>query len=144
MYDAIARDYVARGARYLRHAKEAFSEEELADAVRFAQESTELSLKAALRWVGIDYPRSHDVGEVMVGHADRFPPWFRGPLREIAPLSHELALRRGLALYGLEIEGTPASEIFADKAEVKSFLELAARVQGMVQRLLGRKRRSGR
>ena len=144
MEDAIARDYVARGARYLRHAKEAFSNAELADAVRFAQEATELSLKAALRWVGIDYPRAHDVGEVLVEHARRFPSWFRDPLREIAPLSHDLALRRGIALYGLEIEGRPASELFTDPAEVKRFLELAVRVQSLVHRLVGEERRPRR
>ena len=43
------------------------------DVVREAQEPVELALKRMLRWVGIDPPKWHDVGGILVEHAGKPP-----------------------------------------------------------------------
>ena len=43
------------------------------DLVREAQELVELATKAMLRQVGIDPPRLHDVGPVLLAELQRFP-----------------------------------------------------------------------
>jgi hypothetical protein len=44
------------------------------DMVREAQEIVELALKGMLRQVGLEPPKWHDVGSLLVKHADRFEP----------------------------------------------------------------------
>lgn len=134
--DVIARDYVARASRYLAHAEEALHDNELSDSIRFAQEATELSLKAALRWAGIEYPRAHNVVQVLLQHAARFPAWFRKDWEKLSPLWEELARQRGASLYGLEVGGKPATEIFTDKDEVERLLLSARKAQATAERLL--------
>lgn len=41
--------------------------------VRRCQETVELALKGALLWAGINVPHIHDVGGILVQHAERFP-----------------------------------------------------------------------
>jgi len=50
------------------HARAAFS-----DVVRESQEFVELALKGMLRWAGIDPPKIHDVGDLLLPFAERFP-----------------------------------------------------------------------
>lgn len=45
--------------------------------VRRSQEAVELALKAALRWAGLEVPRVHDVGPLLIQHADRFEAVFQ-------------------------------------------------------------------
>lgn len=44
--------------------------------LRRAQEYVELSLKAILRSIAIEYPRDHDVGEALEAARETFPEWF--------------------------------------------------------------------
>jgi HEPN domain-containing protein len=43
--------------------------------VRLSQECVELSLKAVLKAVGIEYPKIHDVSDILIDFVDRFPEW---------------------------------------------------------------------
>ncbi|MCS7138949.1 MAG: HEPN domain-containing protein [Crenarchaeota archaeon] len=63
--EAMARTYLEDAAYSLREAKEAFSTKRHHRAVRRAQESVELSLKAVLRLLAVEYPREHDVSNVL-------------------------------------------------------------------------------
>lgn len=135
--DPLGADYVDQAARYLKHARESLEEGRLPVAVRLSQESTELSLKAALRWGGIDYPRDHDVADVLLIEAKRFPVWFRKRMELLAPPTSELARRRGISMYGLEVGGTPPSRMFGDVQEVERFVELASDVLELARRLYG-------
>ena len=55
----------------LRHdVQSAWEEQDFNLAVRRAQEVVELCLKGALRMLGLDYPRVHDVGPVFSGKRD--------------------------------------------------------------------------
>lgn len=42
------------------------------DVVREAQEAVELALKGMLRAVGVEPPRYHDAGSLLLEHGDRF------------------------------------------------------------------------
>jgi len=108
----MARDYAERAKWVLREAKEALDATNYAICVRRSQEALELSAKAALRRLGIEYPHEHDVSEALDAVADRLSDSLRERLDEIKALLAELARMRGPALYGYEAEGIPASEAF--------------------------------
>jgi len=112
---SLARDYLERARNRIIDAKSALNRGAYPEVVRYSQECVELTLKAALRSVGIEYPKVHDVGDVLGLHADRFPRWFRDRLPELMRISTELAQKRGPSLYGIEGLGKPPSEIFGDE-----------------------------
>lgn len=108
----MAKDYAERASWVLKEAEGALVAANHAICVRRSQEALELSAKAALRRLAIEYPREHDVSEALEAAADRLPDDVRRQLEEIKALSAELARIRGPALYGYEAEGVPASEAF--------------------------------
>lgn len=132
----MAKDYAERASWVLREAEEALDAANHAICVRRAQEALELSEKAALRRLAIEYPREHDVSEALEAAADRLPIGIRGQLEETKALSTELARIRGPALCGYEAEGVPASEAFTrDYAartldRVKSIVNMFVRFAG--------------
>jgi HEPN domain-containing protein len=68
--------------------------------VRRAQEVVELTLKGLLALVGVEYPKSHDVGAVFVQHARIvFPDLAEDVAGEIVRVSAELARKRAPAFY---------------------------------------------
>lgn len=77
------------------HAREGWS-----DVVREAQEIVELALKGMLRAVGVDPPKVHEVGGVLVAARGRFPAEI--DLEELARISRELRKDRELAFYGAD------------------------------------------
>ena len=70
------------------------------DVVREAQELVELALKGMLRSVGIEPPKFHDVGGLLVEHEAKFAPPVRAGLRRAAEISGRLRRERELAFYG--------------------------------------------
>jgi HEPN domain-containing protein len=102
-------------------------------AVRSAQECVELSLKAALRLVGIEYPKKHDVKEVLLRVGDRFPDWFR--VGEKARVSSWLAERREAAMYGDEAHGVGPNALFTRREAIRS-LNYAKKIYGDCKRFL--------
>ena len=134
--DSLGRDWLAQATNYLGFAKTAEREGSHAVAIRQAQAAVELSLKAALRWAGVDHPREHDVADVLRAEADRFPSWFREKLESVLPASSELARLREVAMYGIEREARPPSDVFRDSRTVRRFLTLAETCHSLVQRLV--------
>jgi len=55
----IAKSYLKQAEASLKDARDALSEDNYPYAVRLSQECVELSLKAALKAVGIDYPKKY-------------------------------------------------------------------------------------
>lgn len=55
---SLARDYLERAQNRVIDATSALSRGAYPEVVRYSQECVELSLKAALRSVGVEYPRS--------------------------------------------------------------------------------------
>ncbi len=66
-----------------------------------------------MRLLGIEYPRTHDVSDVLLEFKDKLPEELRDGIEELAKLVAELAAIRGPAFYGYEREGIPASQAFS-------------------------------
>lgn len=104
--DELARDYFRR-ARVRRQVLDLlFAAGEYADVVREAQELVELAMKGMLRWAGIDPPRWHDVGAVLLEHRERLPDAIAPMLGSIVVASSRLRKEREMAFYG-EIDLVP-------------------------------------
>jgi HEPN domain-containing protein len=88
----------------LLHTKEAYS-----DVVREAQEIVELALKGMLRAVGVEPPKYHEVGDLLLEHSNRFPKDVARQLRKAAKISKKLRKERELAFYG-DIDFIPTEE----------------------------------
>ena len=137
--DDFAKDYLKRAGERLLAGEAAMARGSYPEVVRYSQEATELSLKAVLRSVGIEYPKVHDVGEILVLYKDRFEGWFAKEVERMAVFSAEMMRKRSAALYGLEATGKPPGEVFDDPAESGADLEEAKRIHQLCGRLIGPK-----
>lgn len=97
--EAMAKGYLDDAEYSLYEAEGAFNNEMYHRTIRRAQESVELSLKAILRLLSMEYPREHDVSDVLVEIAQirELPDWFRFELETISVVSKRLAGERGPA-----------------------------------------------
>lgn len=86
------------------------------DVVREAQEIVELALKGMLRAVGIEPPKYHDVGPLILEHADRFSRVSEEDLQKIAKISKRLRKERELSFYG-DIDFIPTEEYKEEDAK---------------------------
>lgn len=102
-------------------------------AIRSSQECVELSLKAALRLVGVEYPKKHDVSRVLLLASKRFPKWFR--VENYAKISRALAEMREPAMYGDELRSVPSTKLFTKEYAAKALAE-ANEVHKACSRLL--------
>ena len=121
--DLLAKDYLERARNRVIDATSALARGAYPEVVRYSQECVELSLKAVLRIVGIEYPKVHDVGDILEFHSDRFPEWFKTHILELKRISMDLSQKRGISLYGIERLGKPPSEIFGEKDAKKALNE---------------------
>jgi HEPN domain-containing protein len=112
----LSRDYVRRAEARLRALDVLFEAESWADVVRESQEVVELALKGLLRSAGIDPPRIHDVGEVLLAERTRMPSALDPHLERLAEASRTLRRDRELAFYGAE-DFTPSSFYKRDDAQ---------------------------
>lgn len=120
----MAMDYIKRGRRCFKEARLAFDEEDYPATVRRCQECVELSLKAVLRSIGIEYPREHDVSKALEMVKEKFPEWFSSKVPGFVEISKDLSKKRGPAMYGYEAELKPASDIF-DKKDAEDAISSA-------------------
>jgi len=131
----MAASYMRQAKERLKHAGEALEGGNYAYVVRQSQEAVELALKAALRLMGIEPPRWHDVGPVLRRSASHFPPWFREHVGRLARISRQLAHEREFSMYGDEELGLPPDDIYG-REDATWALEQARFVVGMVEKLL--------
>jgi HEPN domain-containing protein len=112
--------------------------------VRSSQECVELSLKAALRAVGIEYPKKHDVSRVLLRMRTRFPAEFA--VEDFARTSRELVGLREPAMYGDEIRMISSTALFR-REQAEEVLEKARKVHeacgALIQALRSSEQRSG-
>jgi HEPN domain-containing protein len=108
--EEMAWDYLTRAAMTLEDARTAAANGIYSLAVRRAQETVELFLKATLRFLAIEYPKEHDVSKVLLSVKELrpLPPWLAANLELMARVSRELSWKRGAAFYGDEKSATPA------------------------------------
>lgn len=96
----LAQDYFSR-AKIRRKAVQVLRNEEAhADVVRECQEIVELVLKGALRKVGIDPPKWHDVGQILIQAQNAFPDAVRLSMTRIVKLSSNLRKEGEMSFYG--------------------------------------------
>jgi len=127
---------------YLRDAEERIEEAErllkrgrFNMVVREAPESVELLLKGALRYVGVEPSRLHDVSAVLLREKERFPTFFKDNLETLAETSRLLARERGRSFYGDEDRGIPPSELYSE-AEATEALKKAKFVLNLCRKLI--------
>jgi len=134
-FDKLALDYLNRARSRLIDAEAALERGDYPETVRYSQEAVELSLKAVLRIFGIEYPKVHDVGDILYINIDKYPEWFKSELDRIREISRELALKRAPAMYGIEISGKTPSELF-DKDDALDSLKSSKYVYELSRRLI--------
>lgn len=103
--------------------------------VRRSQEAVELALKGALRWIGLEVPRVHDVGIFFRRHRNRFPPGFARQIPRLASISRALSVERERSYYGEEESGLPPEMLYREQDATEA-LEKATFVLDACQRLL--------
>jgi HEPN domain-containing protein len=79
------------------------------DVVREAQEIVELALKGMLRAVGVEPPKFHDVGGLLIEHKGKYDEEISKNLERAATISKRLKKERELAFYG-DIDFIPTEE----------------------------------
>ena len=131
---ALARGHLDGAASRLIDARSAFERGAYPEVVRYSQEIVELSLKACLGLVLVEYPKAHHVGGVVRMRAERFPRWFAEGTPELEGISEVLAMERAASMYGIEDEGKKPSDLFG-REEAEQRLRQAEDVLGRSTRL---------
>lgn len=116
----MAKNYFEEGNRRCEIVETLFGRGHWPTTVREAQEAVELLLKGALRLVGIEVPKTHDVAEMLRGEQKRFPPSFRRRVPRLAKISVELAKWRGPSFYGDEERNIPPGDLFDEKKALRA------------------------
>lgn len=116
-------------------AKDAVAEGNNAYALRLSQECVELCVKAALRSVAIEYPKQHEVSDLLVEFKQRFPPWFAGETSFLREASVSLFKKRELAFYGGEDTALPPDKVISAE-DGRQAVEWGERVLADCKKLL--------
>jgi HEPN domain-containing protein len=133
----LAAGYLTKATKRLKILDVLLAEDDFSDIVREAQEIVELSQKAMLRRVGIDPPKWHDVGGIILEHQERFSQDVRARLARCAEISKRLRKERELSFYG-DIDFIPTEEYSRADAEqciadARFVVELAQKAVGPVK-----------
>lgn len=71
--------------------------------MRYYPRFRKLALKGMLREIGVEHPKWHDVGELLVAYTERFPASVRLRVSRLVGISKWLREERELALYGDDV-----------------------------------------
>jgi len=112
----LAQSYILKARKRLKVLDVLLAEEAYSDVIREAQELVELALKGLLRQAGIDPPKQHDVGGLLVEFRDRFPEDVAAHTDKLASVSKWLRKERELSFYG-DIDFIPTAEYSKEDAE---------------------------
>lgn len=130
----LARSYLEKATKRLLVLELLLREVAWSDVVREAQETVELAMKGMLRHVGVEPPKWHDVGGIVLEHADRFPGESAEGLARLADISKRLRKERELAFYG-DIDFIPTEEYTEQIA--RSFAAEARHVVDRARAVIG-------
>jgi HEPN domain-containing protein len=112
----LAQSYLVKATKRLKILPVLLAEEAFSDVLREAQEIVELALKGMLRQVGIEPPKWHDVGGLLLEFADRFPESLQASLSSLATTSAWLRKEREFSFYG-DVDFIPTERYTAADAE---------------------------
>ncbi len=133
--ESLARSYLAKACVRLKALAVLRDEGGYSDVVREAQELVELALKGILRAVGIEPPKFHDVGGLLVEHRARFVASVAERLDRAAEISKRLRRERELAFCG-DIDFVPTEEYSA--ADAARAYDEAAWIVALADEVIGR------
>lgn len=131
----MALSYLKGAETRLESAKRAFDNDAFPYVVRQSQECVELCLKSALRFVGIEPPKWHDVGFILKKERDRFPEWFETEIEKLAFISKRMRREREPSMYGDEELSLTSEELYG-KYDAEVSLEDASFVYRMCKDLM--------
>lgn len=128
----LAKSYLIKAEKRLKILEVLLNEEDYSDVVREAQEIVELCLKGVLRSVGIEPPKWHDVGPLLLEYEERVDGVSHDELARAAKISKILRRDRELAFYG-DIDFIPTEEFTRENATesiegTRFVLDIARRV----------------
>jgi len=126
---SLALSYFQKARKRLRALAALFEDEAYSDVVREAQELVEIALKGMLRFVGVEPPKQHDVGPLLIQHRDRLPVAVSQVVERLAAISHRLRKEREFAFYGDE-DFIPTDEY--TRADAQAALDDARLVVGLL------------
>ena len=121
--ESLALSYLVKAQKRLKALAVLRDEAAHSDVVREAQELVELALKGMLRAIGIEPPKFHDVGGLLVEHQAKFSRDVREALPRAAKISKRLRRERELAFYG-DIDFIPTEE-YGPADSVRAYDEAA-------------------
>ena len=130
---SLAQSYLHKALARMKLLPVLFGEQDYSDVIREAQEIVELSLKGMLRQVGIEPPKWHDVGGLLIDHRERLAPEPPETLERLARISKWLRKERELSFYG-DIDFIPDEEY--DEADAERAMTDADFVVAAAQRLI--------
>lgn len=131
----IAAAYLKQAGSRMNDAERALKDGNHPYSLRLAQECVELSLKASLKLVGVEYPKVHDVSDVLLRVRERFPDWFKEGMNRMAETSKTLVSKREIAFYGSKEEHITPEEVIG-KEEAKDAVDSAKTTYRLCRKLL--------
>ncbi|MBI4010808.1 MAG: HEPN domain-containing protein [Candidatus Rokubacteria bacterium] len=131
----LAQSYLVKARARLKALAVLRDERDYSDVVREAQELVELALKATLRAVGVEPPKFHDVGGLLLEHRARFSPDVGERLDRAAEISRRLRREREIAFYG-DIDLIPTEQYSA--ADAGQAYHDAAWILALAEEVVGR------
>jgi HEPN domain-containing protein len=112
---SLAKSYLLKATKRLKILPVLLDEEAFSDVVRESQEIVDLALKGILRQAGIEPPKWHDVGQMLLEYRDRFPEQISSQVERLALISAWLRKEREFSFYG-DIDFIPTEEYSRDDA----------------------------
>ena len=132
---SLAKSYLAKARVRLKALRVLRDEGGHSDVVREAQELVELALKGMLRAVGIEPPKFHDVGGLLLEHRPKFAGEVGEQLDRAADISRRLRRELELAFYG-DIDFIPTEQYSA--ADAARAYDAAAWIVALAETTIGR------
>ncbi len=111
----LAQSYLVKARKRLKILDVLLDEDAWSDVLREAQEIVELALKGMLRQVGIEPPKWHDVGSLILEYRERFPNTVQGQAERLAEISSYLRKEREVSFYG-EVDFIPTEQYSREDA----------------------------
>lgn len=133
--ESLAKSYLIKAQKRLKALAVLRDEGAHSDVVREAQELVELALKGMLRAIGVEPPKFHDVGGLLLEHQAKFVPEVRPQIARVAEISKRLRRERELAFYG-DIDFIPTEEYAA--ADGQRAYDEAAWIVVLATQVIGR------
>jgi hypothetical protein len=114
--ETLAQSYLLKARARLKTLPVLLQEKAYSDVVRESQETVELALKGILRQIGVEPPKQHDVGYLLLEYKHLLPQEVQTIAEQIAGVSKWLRKEREFAFYG-DVDFIPTAEYFKEDAD---------------------------